>query len=393
MVTMIASAVSRGFATARREWRLAIVLWLSGLVLAATAVVPFYRYLSAATALSPEADRLLGGASISVMADMAAADARGWGALIGAAFGLALLARLANAFFMGGIVEVLAGRRSTRAPGRPGEAVAGGLLPEPISTRVTALEANGLRAHEHPVATGDVGLERPAGAGEVVDVCTGASLEAPLAEVVIGRREPLHPLPAGAGGDAAPREDDRPMMHRFFRGAGRFFLRNLVMLVANSIALAVVAGLLFALGRAAVRPLEDTLSLPLSWLRTLLPIALGGLGAWLMLLTYDYACIRLVTQDSRRPLRTWLSALAFTARRFLPAAALWLVPGVLLALAALLLVRPTWRIPATTGAMLITVGAQQIFTLLRAWLRTAAVASEIEFAAARGFAAAPEVRS
>jgi hypothetical protein len=183
------------------------------------------------------------------------------------------------------------------------------------------------------------------------------------------------------------------MMHRFFRGAGRFFLRNLVMFVANSLALAVVAGLLFALGRAAVRPLEDTLSLPLSWLRALLPIALGGLGAWLMLITYDYACIRLVTQDSRRPLRTWFSALAFTVRRFLPAAALWLVPGVLLALAALLLVRPTWRIPATTGAMLITVGAQQIFTLLRAWLRTATVASEIEFAAARGFAAAPEVRS
>jgi hypothetical protein len=161
------------------------------------------------------------------------------------------------------------------------------------------------------------------------------------------------------------------------------------MLVLNTILLALVAGLLFALGRAVTKPLENTLSVALAWLRALLPLVLGGLGLWFVLIVYDYACIRLVTEDSRRPVRTWLAAIGFTARRFLSAALLWLVPGLLLALAVAVLLVPTSGIPATTGAVLLVVIVQQLFTLARAWLRTAVVASEIEFAATRGFIAPP----
>jgi hypothetical protein len=387
---MVTTALARGFSVARREWRLAVVLWLCGLALALVATLPAYRYLSAATASSPSADVLLQGVDVAVLAEMTAVDAgRGWLVLFATVAGLALLARIANAFFLGGIIEVLAGRRRAVAP-----ATADPAPPAPareaIAGRVTEFEADGLRAHEQPVPAGDLGIEREPTAATMLAGAAVAPIESPLAPVVIARREPLHPLPgAPTRRLEMVSRDDRPVMHRFFRGAGRFFLRNLVMLVLNTVLLALLAGLLFVLGRAVTKPLEDTLSVSLAWLRALLPLALGGIGAWFALMVYDYACVRLVTEDNRRPVRTWLSAIGFTARRFFPAAALWLLPGLLLAVAAVVLLAPTAGIPATTGAVLLVFVVQQLFTLARAWLRAAVVASEIEFAAAHGFITPP----
>jgi type III secretory pathway component EscS len=387
---MVTTALARGFSVARREWRLAVVLWLCGLALALVATLPAYRYLSAATASSPATDVLLQGVDVAVLAEMTAVDAgRGWLVLFATVAGLALLARVANAFFLGGIVEVLSGRRRL-VPAALVEPPTATPAPEVLSARVTELEADGLRAHDQPVPAGDLGLERePTPATSLADA--GVSpVEPPLAPVVIARREPLHALPGAARwrAEAAPR-DDRPVMHRFFRGAGRFFLRNFVMLALNTVLLAGVAGLLYGLGRVLTRPLEETLSPTLAWLRVLLPLALGGVGVWYALMVYDYACIRVVTDDSRRPVHTWLAAIWFTARRLLPAALLWLVPGLLLAAAAALLLVPTAGIPATTGSVVLVLVVQQLFTLARAWLRTAVVASEIEYAAARGFIAPP----
>jgi hypothetical protein len=198
---------------------------------------------------------------------------------------------------------------------------------------------------------------------------------------------PAPPAPTAAVPTTRTRER-RSVVAQFFRGGGRFFLRNLVMLVLTGIGIVVVAHLLRLLGVQIVKPLEGTTSEFLAWVNGLLPLALGALGALLFLLAFDYACIRLDTEDNRRPVRTWLSAVTFVARRFVPALALWIVPGLVVAVAALLYVRFRYAVPATTGGLIaVMIVLQQLFLVLRAIVRTGTVAAEMTYASARGFVA------
>jgi hypothetical protein len=180
----------------------------------------------------------------------------------------------------------------------------------------------------------------------------------------------------------------RSVVAQFFRGGGRFFLRNLVMLVLTGLGIVVVANLLRWLGALLVKPLDDTTSEFLAYANMLLPLALGALGALFFLLAFDYACIRLDTEDNRRPVRTWLAALGFVTRRFGATLALWVVPGLVVAAAALLYARFRFAVPATTGATIaLMIVLQQLFMVLRAIVRTATVDAEMTYAGARGFIA------
>jgi hypothetical protein len=176
------------------------------------------------------------------------------------------------------------------------------------------------------------------------------------------------------------------MLPRFFGAGARFFLRNLVMLVLTAIFAAICGAVLLPLGRAAVGPLADTQSVQLAWLRLLLPPALVALSTFFFLLVYDYAVIRVVVADDRRPVRTWLAALRFVTSRAIPASSIWVAVWVLLGLVSGAYIAVRHAVPATTGFLiLLMVVLQQAFMVVRATLRVAAVSAELQYASGRGF--------
>jgi hypothetical protein len=183
---------------------------------------------------------------------------------------------------------------------------------------------------------------------------------------------------------------ERAVLPRFFGGGARFFLRNLVILLVNGIAAAFIGFLFRAAGQAMVRPLEDTLSAPLAWVRLLLPLALPSVVVFFFLLVNDYASIRLVVSDSRRPVRTWLSALGFVARRFVASASIWISVGLILGLVLTAYVAFRNTVAATTWLGIAwMIAIQQTFMLTRATLRIATVSAELNYATKQGFVSVP----
>lgn len=100
-------AFTRGMRRAARAPRVAVVLWLVNLSLAAVAAAPFHARLSAAIDQAPAADVLRDGLRLSVLTDLLAPDRIGLGALRSLVGVLVLLALLANALATGGVLEVL----------------------------------------------------------------------------------------------------------------------------------------------------------------------------------------------------------------------------------------------------------------------------------------------
>lgn len=210
-------------------------------------------------------------------------------------------------------------------------------------------------------------------------VIGNAFLAGGIIEVVVGsvRSRPVQdpadsPEPCGS--------NDGAFMHCFFGGAGRFFWRNLRLLIINSLVMALACGLLLAGGQVAVRPLRDTLSVSLAWTRVLCPLMLAGLALVYFDRVLDYARIRLVSDDLRSAFRAWVGAVVFTARRMAPVFGLWIWFAAQLGLLACLylgcrslLAGGTWRLIV---AMAVT---QQIFTCGRAALRVGLVSAEVSY--------------
>lgn len=395
---MVMTCLGRGLRAARREWRLALLLWIISLLLAAPVALPALRWWKTLVDHAPEANRMLTGLRVGVLAELMSSEhADGWGVLFASILGLIVLARLLHAFFMGGLVQVLADRRHP-TPARPDPV---GLPASPSWPAGT--DADQITARCDPpltaaqtVMTGDVAAAFAVAPAAVEPLAVeGPSVGArPLAQTVAASdadaadvaHSAVQPM-ADAGPAAVARPAHPPaLLHSFFGGAGRFFLRNLVMLVLNALGALVVGGALVALARLAVRPLEDTLSAPLAWTRLLLPVTLAGLVIFFFLMVYDYACLRLVLEDSRRPVRTWLKAVGFVSRRFAATAGLWLGPWTLLACVAALYLAVRAAMPATTiGTIALMIGLQQAFTIVRATLRVATVAAEMAYGDVRGF--------
>jgi hypothetical protein len=322
------------------EWRLSVLLWICGLLVPLALVVPVGTWMASVTSLVPEADRLLAGFDVSAFTDVVANQPGAWSVVFGLTLTVFVLARLGQAFVLGGIVEVLRGEPN--APPPPAELVLGSTAP---------------RAADGASLAPDGRTERP-----------------PSTFVM-----PVEPVPVR----------QRSTMHRFFRGAGRFFLRNLVMLVLSAVGLLLLPTALYLLFGFVVKPLEDTTSEALAWVRMLLPIIAGGLGAVFFLLVFDYACIRLVCERSHRPFATWFSALAFVGRHFASTLALWVLPGLIAAAALLVYFGYSHAIPPFTAArILFLVIVQQLVVLVRAVVRAATVAAELHYSSSRRFVSA-----
>jgi len=210
----------------------------------------------------------------------------------------------------------------------------------------------------------------------------GAVIVAFVANALLagGALEVLAAASTGEPGTAA--RDDRRFMHRFFRGAGHFFWRSLGLLVLNAVVALAVLGALRAGLRAALEPLDDSLSSSIGWLRLLLFVAVLGLTAAVFWLVLDYARIRLVRTDARGVFRTWWRGFVLVLRRLPAVVGLWLVVMLMLALAASALLAWHWAVAYHAWTViLLTLVAQQIFLLARAWLRAVQLGAELELAA------------
>ena len=405
---MVGTSIAHGFRAARREWRLALLLWVLGLLMALAVTGPVFAWWRGATAYSPEANRMLGGLDLGVLIELIVGHRGGWPLLIGTMLATALVARVGQAFVLGGIVEVLRGEREPVATAPAVAPVFAGassspLVPANPGPDSTAAGLESAAPVRESVAEGDARIETSAwqpGDPELHPApvtALPAPASAPVAPPV---PEPVGQPAATAAPWVAPvavavpaphelsARERRSVVARFFRGGGRYFLRNLVMLIATGLALLLAANLLYLLGRAVVKPLESTTSEFFAMVHWLLPLALGGLGVLFFALAFDYACIRLAVENDRRPVRTWIKAVGFVFRRFWSAVALWVGPGLLVAAAALVYLGFRDALPATTGALiLVMVLMQQLFMVLRAFVRTATVAGEMNYASARGFTA------
>ncbi len=278
------AAFTGGMRRAARAPRLAVVLWLVNLSLAAVAAAPFHARLSAAIDDAPAADPLRDGLRVSVLADLLAPDRIGFGALRSLVGVLVLLALLVNALTAGGVLEVL--RTS---------------------------------------------------------------------------------------------DDDRPFLHRFGRGGGRFFGRFLRAGLLAGLVIVVVAGLGNGALSVLARRLEDSSWEPMGPVLFVVRAALTFAVVVTALLALDVARIRLVREDGRRVARAFRGALAFVLRRLPSAAGLWLLNAAVLA--AVVGTYFAWsnahRADTWLGIALLVAG-QQAVMLARAGLRVALFGSVIE---------------
>lgn len=113
---MILESAKNGLVRAARQPALATVLWFWTALLAAVAALPASAILGAAFDFSPEGDRLLDGFSIRLIEEALQYDrSPAGGAVLAVVAGLALVALLGNAFFAGGVLEVLVEKDEERA--------------------------------------------------------------------------------------------------------------------------------------------------------------------------------------------------------------------------------------------------------------------------------------
>jgi hypothetical protein len=188
-----------------------------------------------------------------------------------------------------------------------------------------------------------------------------------------------NPLLAGGILEVLGSRDDRPLLHRFFRGAGRFYGRFLGLLLWSAAGAAVVGGLVAAALGAALGRLRESAWEPGDMVaRLLVMVAVAGVLAffWMGL---DYARIEVSRGDGRGVWRAFLSGLRFVLRHrgraFGLLAACWGLLGLLAA--AYLAFRQA--VPShTAGLIALMFAAQQAFMLARTGLRVAALAAERE---------------
>lgn len=175
--------------------------------------------------------------------------------------------------------------------------------------------------------------------------------------------------------------DPRPFLHRFGRGAGRFFWRffrmGLVALPTALLAAAILAGPLFAARRRLIETGPETTRLLLGALGLLLAVVAI---AWVTM-ALDLARIRVVREDHRRPMRLFFRTLGTALRHPVRVLGLWLVNTLAFALLlalffALRSLLPTASWIGIAGLVLL----QQLAMIGRATLRIGLWAGELELA-------------
>ncbi len=178
--------------------------------------------------------------------------------------------------------------------------------------------------------------------------------------------------------------DERPLLHRFGRGAGHFYLRYLGLLAAALLSGGAAVGIALAGTAAAVRLAAES-----GWEPG--PIlsfsAGGGIAAVLAAFFYvalDYARIEMAANDAREVLRTWFRGVRFAWRNLFRNCVLLIVVTLVTAVIFAGYALFGFSTPSHTwGLIALTFAVQQIAVFLRLGVRTALVAAELEFYTAR----------
>ncbi len=171
--------------------------------------------------------------------------------------------------------------------------------------------------------------------------------------------------------------DERPFAHRFGRGAGRFFVRfvraGLATVLVASLAAALTAGPLFALGGYLRR---ESGSAAAAYGVSVGAMLVAALVVLLCLLALDAARVRIVREDARRVLPVLRSGFAVVLGHPVKWLGTWAVNAAALLAALGFYLAFREAVPASTGplvALLFVV--QQAFVLFRSWLRVALLGS------------------
>jgi hypothetical protein len=169
--------------------------------------------------------------------------------------------------------------------------------------------------------------------------------------------------------------DARRFLHRFFRGAGHFFLRSLAVLLVALLVAALVVGVASAGLGAALRPLEDTQSAALAWTALLLPVGvIAVLVVFLCGVVVDLARIDLVRHDRRNPVASYWRGLTLGLRRWWTTLWIWAIVGGLAGLFVVLHGTVGGGVDAAVPRFVLL----QVLVLALAWLRVSTIAAEIE---------------
>jgi hypothetical protein len=199
-----------------------------------------------------------------------------------------------------------------------------------------------------------------------------------------------NPLLAAGVLEAIVSGDDRPLLHRFFRGAGHFFGRFLRLLLISGVAavlLVIVAGII-------TRPITSALS-ETSWERTSLTAGfarrlLAGFLIAFVMVVLDVARTQVVTADSevRGMLRTWFRAARFVLRNFGVIAGTYTAFGLMFLAVVVVYAVVVNVIPTGTWAGIwLVILLQQLFVMTRAGLRVARAGGAVELCRVRAVSA------
>lgn len=175
--------------------------------------------------------------------------------------------------------------------------------------------------------------------------------------------------------------DERPLLHRFFRGAGHFFGRFLRLLIITGVALLLVWVAVAALTRPIMNALGES-----SWERTWITVGLfrfallGALVALLMgILDIARTQVVISATEQRGMLRAWLRAARLTFRRLGTLASIYFVLGVCwLVLAGIGLAIVCALTPTNWAAISLLIVVQQTFMFARGGIRVARAGAVLE---------------
>lgn len=188
-------------------------------------------------------------------------------------------------------------------------------------------------------------------------------------------------LVAGGTIEVLTSDDARPLLHRFFRGAGHFFWRFLRAAFVGALAFLVGAIVVMAGSRPLSRALAEVDWEPAWYLGQAASLLVLGLLALLVVLALDYARIQMAADDSRRAFRSFFRGAGFVLGHPSATVGLWLVVTLVAASVLALYVAYRAAVPSHTwGLILLMLAVQQATVLARAGLRVAMVGGEIAVA-------------
>ncbi|HSL23527.1 MAG TPA: hypothetical protein VK886_18500 [Vicinamibacterales bacterium] len=191
-----------------------------------------------------------------------------------------------------------------------------------------------------------------------------------------------NPLLAAGVLEVLVSRDDRPLLHRFFRGAGHFFGRFLRLLLIGGLVTLLAAEVVSTITSGLVRAVGES-----SWERAWLAAALarllliaGVFGLGVVVLDIARARVALAGTEVRSMLRTWVGAAAFVARNFRSVLGIYASFAALIVLVLGAYAGVSHVLPASTPAGIFAAFAlQQLFMVVRGTFRVARAGAAVEF--------------